>query len=70
MGSEGQHAARLLTVKVGALKNKFAASAITAKVVVCKVWVRPGLNLSKTVTGKNFAALSTTDSILTLIRQG
>ena len=32
MGSVGQYAARLLTVKVGALKKKSAATAIAAKV--------------------------------------
>ena len=59
-GSVGQRTTKLLAVKVGGLKKKSAASAITAEVCAstsAQVRVQPGLNHSQSLTDGNFVTL-------------
>ena len=65
MGSVGQRASKLLAVKVGGLKKK---SAIWPRPLLnqsARVRLRPGSNLSQSLTDSNFAALWPTDPIFT-----
>ena len=56
MGSIGQSASKLLAVKVQ-VQVRFA-----------RLWVNPGSNHFKSLTAKNFAALWSTESIYTLLK--
>ena len=57
MGSVGQRAWKLLAVKVGGLKKKSAIWPRPLLNQTAQAWLRPGSNLSQSLTDNNFAAL-------------
>ena len=65
MGSVGQRASKLLAVKVGGLKKKSAIWPRPLSNQSAQVRLRPGSNLSQSLTDSNFAALWPTDPIFT-----
>ena len=65
MGSVGQRASKLLAVKVGGLKKKSAIWPWPLSNQSARVRLRPGSNLSQSLTDSNFAALWPTDPIFT-----
>ena len=66
MGSVGQRASKLLAVKVGGLKKKSAIWPRPLSNQSAQVRLRPGSNLSQSLTDSNFAALWPIDPTQTL----
>ena len=68
MGPVGQRALKLIAVKVGGLKKKSAIWPRPLSNQSALVWLRPGSNLTQSLTDSNFAALWSTDPISTVLK--